>query len=75
MANVIRVHKHGGAETLSYETVDVGAPGAGQVKLKQHAIGVNFIDVYQRTGLYPQASCPSPQATRAPARSPRSARA
>ena len=54
MANAIRVHKHGGPETLTYETVDVGAPGAGQVKLKQHAIGVNFIDVYQRTGLYPQ---------------------
>jgi NADPH2:quinone reductase len=54
MANAIRVHKHGGPEALSYETVEVGAPGAGQVKLKQHAIGVNFIDVYQRTGLYPQ---------------------
>ncbi len=54
MANAIRVHKHGGPETLTFETVDVGAPGAGQVKLKQHAIGVNFIDVYQRTGLYPQ---------------------
>jgi NADPH2:quinone reductase len=58
MANAIRVHKHGGPEAMSYETVDVGAPGAGQVKLKQHAIGVNFIDVYQRTGLYPQASMP-----------------
>ena len=55
MANAIRVHKHGGPEALSYETVEVGAPGAGEVKLKQHAIGVNFIDVYQRTGLYPQA--------------------
>jgi NADPH:quinone reductase len=54
MANAIRVHKHGGPETLTYETVEVGAPGAGQVKLKQHAIGVNFIDVYQRTGLYAQ---------------------
>lgn len=54
MANAIRVHKHGGPEALSYETVEVGAPGAGEVKLKQHAIGVNFIDVYQRTGLYPQ---------------------
>jgi NADPH:quinone reductase len=54
MANAIRVHKHGGPETLTYETVEVGAPGAGQVTLKQHAIGVNFIDVYQRTGLYPQ---------------------
>ena len=54
MANAIRVQKHGGPETLTYEAIDVGAPGAGQVKLKQHAIGVNFIDVYQRTGLYPQ---------------------
>ena len=54
MANAIRVHKHGGPEALSYETIEVGAPGAGQVKLKQHAIGLNFIDVYQRTGLYPQ---------------------
>lgn len=54
MANAIRVHKHGGPEALSYETVEVGAPGPGQVKLKQHAIGLNFIDVYQRTGLYPQ---------------------
>jgi NADPH2:quinone reductase len=54
MANAIRVHKHGGTEALTYETVEVGAPGPGQVKLKQHAIGVNFIDVYQRTGLYPQ---------------------
>ena len=54
MAHAIRVHQHGGADALKYETVEVGAPGAGQVKLKQHAIGVNFIDVYQRTGLYPQ---------------------
>ncbi len=58
MAHAIRVHKHGGSDALSYEAVDVGAPGTGQVKLKQHAIGVNFIDVYQRTGLYPQASMP-----------------
>ncbi len=54
MAHAIRVHQHGGADALKYETVEVGAPGAGQVKLKQHAIGVNFIDVYQRTGLYLQ---------------------
>jgi len=54
MAHAIRVHQHGGTEALKYEAVEVGAPGNGQVKLKQHAIGVNFIDVYQRTGLYPQ---------------------
>ena len=52
MAHVIRIHANGGPEVMKYETVDVGAPGPGQVKLKQHAIGVNFIDVYQRSGLY-----------------------
>ena len=58
MANAIRVHEYGGPEKMKYEEVTVGAPGAGQVKLKQHAIGVNFIDVYQRTGLYKQPSMP-----------------
>lgn len=52
MAHVVRVHEYGGPEVLKYETVDVGAPGPGQVKLKQHAIGVNYIDTYQRSGLY-----------------------
>ena len=58
MAYAIRVHKTGGPDALQYEEVEVGAPGAGQVKLKQHAIGVNYIDVYIRTGLYPQPSSP-----------------
>lgn len=52
-ADVIRIHKHGGPEEMKFETVDIGAPGAGQVRLKQTAIGLNFIDVYTRTGLYP----------------------
>lgn len=58
MAHAIRVHKYGGPEALAYEAVDVGAPGPGQVKLKQHAIGLNYIDVYLRTGLYPQPAMP-----------------
>ena len=58
MAHAIRVHKVGGPEAMVYESVEVGAPGQGQVKLKQHAIGVNYIDVYLRTGLYPQPSHP-----------------
>ena len=58
MANAIRIHKVGGPDAMQYETVEVGAPGQGQVKLKQHAIGVNYIDVYLRTGLYPQPSHP-----------------
>ncbi len=58
MTHAICVHKVGGPDALQYETVEVGAPGQGQVKLKQHAIGVNYIDVYLRTGLYPQPSSP-----------------
>ncbi|MEY4783549.1 MAG: hypothetical protein RIR41_1484 [Pseudomonadota bacterium] len=52
-ADVIRIHKHGGPEELKFETVELGAPEAGQVRLRQTAIGVNFIDTYKRTGLYP----------------------
>jgi NADPH2:quinone reductase len=58
MAYAIRVHKTGGPEALKYEEVEVGAPAAGEIRLKQHAIGVNYIDVYLRTGLYPQPSSP-----------------
>ncbi|MFV0297622.1 MAG: quinone oxidoreductase family protein, partial [Hyphomicrobiaceae bacterium] len=58
MAYAIRVHKTGGPEALQYEEVEVGAPGAGEIRLKQHAIGLNFIDVYLRTGLYPQPNSP-----------------
>jgi len=52
MAHAIRIHQNGGPAGLTWESVDVGAPGPGQVKLKQHAVGVNFIDIYQRSGLY-----------------------
>jgi NADPH:quinone reductase len=54
MAHAIRIHAHGGPDVMKYEEVQVAAPAAGQVKLKQHAIGVNFIDTYHRSGLYPQ---------------------
>jgi NADPH2:quinone reductase len=52
MAQAIRIHQHGGPEVMRWETVDVGEPGQGQLRLKQHAVGVNYIDVYQRSGLY-----------------------
>jgi NADPH2:quinone reductase len=54
MAHAIRVHAHGGPEAMVYEEVAVAAPGQGQVKVRQHAIGVNYIDTYHRSGLYPQ---------------------
>ena len=58
MAFAIQVHKFGGPEALAYAEVQLPAPGAGQIALKQTAIGVNYIDVYHRTGLYPQPSFP-----------------
>ena len=54
MVHAIRVHRAGGPEVLSWEEVAVGEPGPGQVRLRQHAVGLNYIDVYHRTGLYPQ---------------------
>jgi NADPH2:quinone reductase len=53
MVAAVRVHKFGGPEVLTYEDVAVPPPGPGQVRVKQHAIGVNFTDVYFRIGLYP----------------------
>jgi len=53
MSHAIRVHAVGGPEALQWESVDVPAPGAGEVQLEHRAIGLNFIDVYHRTGLYP----------------------
>jgi NADPH2:quinone reductase len=49
----IRIHEFGGPEALSYEDVETSEPGPGQARVKLAASGVNFIDVYQRTGLYP----------------------
>ncbi len=53
MIHAIRVHKPGGPEVLQWDQIEVGAPGPGQVRLRHTAIGLNFIDVYQRTGFYP----------------------
>jgi NADPH2:quinone reductase len=58
MSHAIRVHEYGGPDVLKWEEVAVGAPGPGQVKIKQSAVGLNFIDIYQRTGLYAQPSFP-----------------
>lgn len=53
MAKAVRYHKNGGAEVLQLDDVQVGEPAAGQVRIRHTAIGVNFIDTYQRSGLYP----------------------
>jgi len=53
MTKAVRFHKTGGPEVLQLEDVPVGEPGQGQVRIRHKAIGVNFIDTYQRSGLYP----------------------
>ena len=51
----IRVHETGGPEALRFEEVELPPPGPGEARVRHHAIGVNFLDVYYRTGLYPAA--------------------
>jgi NADPH2:quinone reductase len=53
MAKAIRFHRQGGPEVLQLDDVQVGDPGPGQVRIRHTAIGVNFVDTYQRSGLYP----------------------
>jgi NADPH2:quinone reductase len=55
MPHAIRIHAHGGPEVLRWEAVAASEPGRGEVLIRQTAIGLNFIDVYERTGLYPGA--------------------
>ncbi len=59
MTKAIRIHQHGGPEQLRYDDIDVDQPGPGEVRLEQTAIGLNYIDVYHRTGLYPVADLPA----------------
>jgi len=49
----MRIHEHGGPEKLKWEEIQVGDPGPGQVRVRNTAVGLNFIDCYQRSGLYP----------------------
>ena len=58
MSKAIRIHEYGGPEVLRYDDVDVGLPGRGEIRLKQTAVGLNYIDVYHRIGLYPTGELP-----------------
>jgi NADPH:quinone reductase len=53
MTQAIRVHQTGGPEVLRWESIDVGAPGPGEIRVRHTRVGLNYIDVYFRTGLYP----------------------
>ena len=59
MTHAIRIHAPGGAEALRWDEVEVGDPGEGEVCLSQTAVGLNYIDVYQRSGLYPLPAMPA----------------
>ena len=59
MSKSIRIHQTGGPEVLTWEEVEIGEPSAGQVRLSQTACGLNYIDVYGRTGLYPVGDLPA----------------
>lgn len=52
-ARVIRVAAFGGPENLQLDEIEVGEPGPGEIRIRHHACGINFIDVYHRTGVYP----------------------
>ena len=54
MSKAIRIHELGGPEVMKWEEVEVGEPGPGQARVRHHAVGLNYLDVYYRTGLYKQ---------------------
>ncbi len=59
MVKTIRIHQHGGPEVLRWEDVDPGTPGPGEALVRHEAVGLNFIDVYHRSGLYPLPTLPA----------------
>jgi len=59
MTKAIRIHETGGPEVLRWEDIEVGDPGAGEVRLKQKVCGLNYIDVYVRSGMYPISDFPA----------------
>jgi NADPH2:quinone reductase len=58
MTKAIRIHQTGGPEVLKWEDVEVGDPGEGEIRVRHTAVGLNYIDVYHRTGLYPATELP-----------------
>lgn len=59
MVQAIRIHQYGGPEAMRWEAVDVPAPGPGEIRIRHHAVGLNYIDVYHRSGSYPLAALPA----------------
>ncbi|MEO1207361.1 MAG: quinone oxidoreductase [Pseudomonadota bacterium] len=59
MPMAMRIHAYGGSDQLKWEEVSVGDPGAGEIRVAHEAVGLNYIDVYHRTGLYPVGDLPA----------------
>ncbi len=59
MTKAFRFYETGSSDVLRFEDVEIGAPGAGEVRLRQEAVGLNYIDIYFRSGVYPAPSLPS----------------
>ncbi len=59
MVRAIRIHEHGGPEVMRFEAVNLAAPAAGEALVRNTAVGLNYIDVYHRTGLYPVGPLPA----------------
>ncbi len=58
MVHAIRIHGHGGPEVMTWEEIDLGAPGPGEIRIRHTAVGLNYIDTYHRTGAYPIPALP-----------------
>lgn len=74
MSKAVRIEQHGGPEELKIVDVTVGEPGPGEIRIRHKAVGLNFIDCYQRSGTY-KMPMPLQQAWKPPAWSRRWARA
>jgi len=74
MPKAIRIHQYGGPEVLKWEEVDPGRPAAGEALVRHEAVGLNFIDVYHRSGLYPLPGFPATPGSKRPGWSRRSVR-
>ena len=59
MTHAIRIHETGNADALRWDEITVAEPGPGQVRLRQSACGLNFIDIYMRSGIYPVPELPA----------------
>lgn len=57
--HAIRIDEHGDASTMRWEVLELPDPGPGEAQIRHHAVGLNYIDVYHRTGLYPVPALPS----------------